>query len=104
MRLGRPLAAGAAACVIAAAAGCSWLPPRAGMGEFIDDASITSQVQSRLVDNREVDINAIKVQTVNGEVLLSGFARNALEKSTAESVAMKVRGVKIVRNEILIRP
>jgi osmotically-inducible protein OsmY len=35
--------------------------------------------------------------------MLSGFAKSALEKSTAETIARKVNGVKSVRNEIAIR-
>jgi osmotically-inducible protein OsmY len=44
------------------------------------------------------------VETLNSTVLLSGFAKNTMEKTTAESVAMKVNGVKSVRNEIVVRP
>jgi osmotically-inducible protein OsmY len=36
--------------------------------------------------------------------MLSGFAKNAAEKSTAEALAWKVKGVKAVKNEIAIRP
>jgi len=36
--------------------------------------------------------------------MLSGFAKGAAEKSTAESVARNVDGVKSVKNEIAIRP
>jgi len=31
-------------------------------------------------------------------------ARSSLEKSTAESIAMKVRGVKGIQNNIAVRP
>jgi hyperosmotically inducible protein len=37
-------------------------------------------------------------------VMLSGFAKNAAEKATAEGIARKVSGVKSVKNEIAIRP
>jgi osmotically-inducible protein OsmY len=36
--------------------------------------------------------------------MLSGFAKNANEKSTAESIAMKVPGVVAVKNVITVRP
>ena len=36
--------------------------------------------------------------------MLSGFAKSAAEKSSAETVTRKVEGVKSVRNEIAIRP
>jgi osmotically-inducible protein OsmY len=44
------------------------------------------------------------VETLNGEVMLSGFAKNPTEKNTAENIAMKVKGVKTVKNQIVIRP
>ena len=36
--------------------------------------------------------------------MLSGFAKNATEKSTAETIARKVHGVVGVKNEIAVRP
>ena len=41
---------------------------------------------------------------MNGEVMLSGFAKSAVEKNTAEQIAMQVKGVKAVKNQIVIRP
>jgi len=37
-------------------------------------------------------------------VMLSGFAKDATEKSTAATLAWKVNGVKAVKNEIAVRP
>ena len=48
--------------------------------------------------------SAIKVETMNGTVMLSGFAKNASEKSQAENIAANVKGVKSVRNSIMVRP
>ena len=36
--------------------------------------------------------------------MLAGFAKNATEKTTAETIAMKVKGVKSVKNQIAVRP
>ncbi len=36
--------------------------------------------------------------------MLSGFAKSAAERSSAESIASKVNGVKSVRNSIAVRP
>jgi len=47
---------------------------------------------------------SIHVETLNGTVLLSGFAKNVTEKATAERIAREVNGVKAVRNEIAVRP
>ena len=57
-----------------------------------------------MVEDKAVDAAAIKVETLNGAVMLSGFAKDSVEKSTAESIAMKVKGVKSVQNNVAVRP
>lgn len=74
------------------------------MGAYVDDATITTQVKSRFIENKDVDASSIHVETLNGTVMLSGFAKKALEKETAAQIARKVNGVRSVRNEIAIRP
>ncbi len=74
------------------------------VGAYVDDAAITTTVKARMVEDRTVDAEAIKVETANGNVVLSGVARSSLEKSTAESIAMKVAGVKTVQNNVAVRP
>ena len=84
--------------------GCAVVRGQESVGAYVDDATITTQVKARMVDNKDVDAGAIKVETLNGTVMLSGFAKNATERSTAESIARNVNGVKTVKNEIAIRP
>lgn len=74
------------------------------VGAYIDDATITTQIKSRFVENKEVDAASIKVETLNGNVMLSGFAKNNAERTSAESIPRKVNGVKSVRNEVAVRP
>jgi osmotically-inducible protein OsmY len=57
-----------------------------------------------MIEDKAVDAAAIKVETLNGNVMLSGFAKDYTEKSTAESIAMRVKGVKSVQNNIAVRP
>jgi osmotically-inducible protein OsmY len=74
------------------------------VGAYVDDTVITTSVKSRFVDNKSVDASSIRVETLNGTVMLSGFAKNGTEKSTAERIARDVSGVRSVRNEIAVRP
>ena len=85
-------------------AGCAVTRGQETTGAYIDDAAITTSVKTRFVDNRDVDAASIKVETLNGTVMLTGFAKNATEKSSAETIARNVSGVRSVRNEILVRP
>jgi osmotically-inducible protein OsmY len=51
-----------------------------------------------------VDATSISVETLNGTVMLSGFAKSASERTIAENIARGVNGVKMVKNEISVRP
>jgi hyperosmotically inducible protein len=92
------------AASLIALSGCAVTRGQESVGAYVDDTAITTNVKARFVDNREVDAASIKVETLNGTVLLSGFAKNSTEKTTAETIAWKVGGVKSVRNEISVRP
>jgi osmotically-inducible protein OsmY len=98
------LIATAAAVALLGTAGCAVTRDQETVGAYVDDSSITAQIKSRFVGNKEVDASSISVETLNGTVMLSGFAKNATEKSTAESIARQVKGVKSVKNEIAVRP
>jgi len=86
------------------ASGCAVTRDQETVGAYIDDTAITSSIKARFVDNKDVAASSISVETLNGTVMLSGFAKNSTEKATAESIARNVKGVKSVRNEIVVRP
>jgi hyperosmotically inducible periplasmic protein len=96
--------AAAAAATLLTVSGCAITRGQETTGAYIDDAAITTSVKARFVDNKDVDASSIKVETLNGTVMLSGFAKNTMEKTTAETIAMNVKGVKSVKNEIAVRP
>ena len=98
------LAAALAAVALLATTGCAVTRGQETVGAYVDDATITSTIKSRFVGNKDVDAASIRVETLNGTVMLSGFAKNATEKSTAERIARDVNGVKAVKNEIAVRP
>src|SRR5512143_3108421 len=100
----RTTLAAVAAVSLFALSGCAVTRHQETVGAYVDDAAITTAVKSRFVGNKDVDAASIKVETLNGTVMLSGFAKDATEKSTAESIARNVNGVKAVKNEIAIRP
>lgn len=70
----------------------------------IDDSTITTQIKGRFVDDKAADASNIPAETLNGTVLLSGFAKNTAECLSAERIARGVNGVMAVRNEIDVRP
>jgi hyperosmotically inducible periplasmic protein len=98
------LAAAMATIALLGATGCAVTRGQESVGAYVDDTAVTTSVKARFVDNKEVDASAIKVETLNGTVMLSGFAKSMNEKSTAESIARNVKGVKEVKNQIAVRP
>ena len=104
MYLRTTLASAITAVMLLTTAGCAVTRGQETVGGYVDDTAITTSVKARFVDNRQVDASSIKVETLNGTVLLSGFAKDNTERTTAESIARDVRGVRMVRNEISVRP
>jgi osmotically-inducible protein OsmY len=100
----RTIVACALAASLVALSGCAVTRGQETVGSYVDDTAITASIKARFVDNRDVDASSIKVETLNGTVLLSGFAKNPTERSTAEVIARNVTGVRQVRNEIAVRP
>jgi hyperosmotically inducible periplasmic protein len=84
--------------------GCAVTRGQETVGAYIDDSAITATVKSRFIENKDVDASSIKVETLKGTVMLSGFAKNATEKNMAQVIARGVNGVTSVENGIAVRP
>lgn len=104
MNIRTTFVAAASAIVLITASGCAVTRGQETVGAYVDDAAITTKIKARFIDNKDVDTLSIKVETLNGTVMLSGFAKSANEKATAEVLARKVEGVRAVKNEIAVRP
>jgi len=104
MTIRSKFASAIAALVLVAASGCAVTRGQESVGAYVDDTAITTALKGRYIDNKDVDASSIRVETLNGTVMLSGFAKSSTERSTAESIAWKVNGVKQVKNEIAVRP
>ena len=98
------IAASAVAATLLAASGCAVTRNQESVGAYVDDTAITTAVKGRFIDNKDVDASSIRVETLNGTVMLSGFAKSSTEKNTAENIAWQVKGVKSVKDEIIVRP
>jgi osmotically-inducible protein OsmY len=84
--------------------GCAVVRGQETVGAYVDDASITTAVKAKFVEDKTVDAGAIKVETLNGTVALSGFAKSNAEKAQAEFIARNTKGVREVRNNLTVRP
>jgi osmotically-inducible protein OsmY len=67
-----------------------------------DDASITAQVKTVLLNDPQVNATKIDVSSQNGVVTMSGTVRSKAEEDRAIQLARQVSGVKDVRSSLKI--
>lgn len=104
MKYARAIAFAALAGITIIGSGCAVGRGQETVGSYVDDAAITTSVKAKFVEDKTVGALAISVETLNGTVQLSGFAKSAAEKSQAETLARSVKNVRAVRNDIVVRP
>ena len=71
-------------------------------GDILDDASITAQVMAALMTHRSTRSVNARVATRNGEVTLTGLAKNAADRSLVARLVSDIRGVTSVKNQITV--
>lgn len=104
MKHTRALALALLAGLTVIGSGCAVVREQQTVGAYVDDASITTSIKARFVEDKTVDAGAIKVETLNGTVMLSGFAKSSTEVARADTIARNVKGVREVRNSLVVRP
>jgi hyperosmotically inducible protein len=72
------------------------------VGEYIDDASISAQVKMALLFHRSTSVLKTKVDAKDGVVTVSGMAKNSAEKDLVGKLVIDIKGVKSVRNEMMV--
>ncbi|MDZ4348834.1 MAG: BON domain-containing protein [Xanthomonadaceae bacterium] len=72
-------------------------------GEFVDDATITTAVKSKLLWSKHAEGMAANVDTLRGKVTLRGTAESSAHKEAAGRLARNTRGVTMVDNGIVVQ-
>ena len=93
-------------CAISGTVGLSSCAVGSGqstVGQYVDDATITTRVKARFAEDKDVSAMRINVETLKGVVQLAGFATTETERSRAGQVARAVPGVQTVKNDIVVR-
>ncbi len=73
-------------------------------GDRMDDTAITAKVKTALLREKGIRSSAIKVETFEGVVQLSGFVNSKWQINRAGEVANGVEGVRRVRNDLIHKP
>ncbi len=104
MKYARAIAFAALAGITIVSTGCSVARNQQSVGSYVDDAAVTTSVKAKMAEDKTVAATSISVETLNGTVQLSGFAKTQAEKNQAEAIARNTKNVRDVRNSIVVRP
>ncbi len=89
----------AIAAALLGLAGCATSP---GGTSFFDDAATTARVKKAIFNEPSLQVMNVSVTTEDGVVNLSGSVKSKAERSKASAVAIKVEGVKKVKNDLKV--
>ena len=70
---------------------------------FLNDSTVTAKIKAELVKDIGMKGLKISVETLKGEVILSGFVENDKQLKRAVEIASGVRGVQLVKNGLVIK-
>jgi|SRR6185295_8562541 len=70
----------------------------------IDDATITAQVKTALLNDPQIGATKIDVDTMQGVVTMSGTVKSEADAARAIQLAKQARGVKDVKSTLLVAP
>lgn len=72
-------------------------------GEYLDDATVTAGVKTKLANQQPSSLSKVEVETVKGVVHLMGVVKTDADKAEAARLAKSVKGVKRVDNDLTVQ-
>lgn len=103
MRFAHRFTAILSSVLIMALVACAPTATREGTGEYIDDSMITAKVKAALATDPDVKATEVNVETFKGTVQLSGFVNSRASAQRAVELARKVKGVKTIKNDMVVK-
>jgi hypothetical protein len=82
---------------------CASTSTQESTGQYVDDSVITSKVKSLLANDDFFKSFKISVETYKGTVQLSGFVNSQKAADKAGEIARSVKGVKNVKNNLIVK-
>ena len=73
------------------------------LGKYVEDSVLTAKVKAALLNVPELKSFDISVETLRGEVLLSGFLKDESQRQKAMKAVNSVQGVAAVKDAMLVR-
>jgi len=91
------------AAALTAVVGCASGPQQATVGQYIDDATVTTRVKAAIYNEPRLKSAEINVETFKSVVQLSGFVSTQADIQRAVAVTQTVAGVSSVRNDMRLK-
>ena len=82
---------------------CAATPKQESTGEYIDDSMITTKVKTAILNEPDLKVSQINVETYKGVVQLSGFVDSPDAGGKAVALARSVKGVTSVKDDTRLR-
>lgn len=82
--------------------GCSSLTGKTA-GEYIDDASITTEANAVIINDPDAQYLKIDVTTTKGNVVLTGFINDKKAEERIVAKIKKIKGVKSVKSLLKVQ-
>jgi len=83
--------------------GCAESKHHESTGQYIDDSTITTKVKAAILDDPDLHVTQVNVETYQGVVQLSGFVDDHSQIKKAEQDARNVEGVRSVKNDLRVK-
>ena len=81
--------------------GCATMTGRTA-GEYMDDSSITSQVNGIIVKDPDAQYLKIDVSSTDGNVVLQGFIHDRTAEERIVAKIRQIKGVKSVKSDLKV--
>ena len=88
---------------ISGLAACASTDKHEGTGEYVDDTMITARVKAAVMSEPSLKSSEINVETFKGRVQMSGFVKSQADIEAAMKVALGVKGVSSVANDMRLK-
>ena len=91
------------ALMLTAVVGCAYTSSSEGTGEYVDDTVITTKVKTAIFNEPTLKSAEINVETFKGVVQLSGFVSTQGDIYKAAEIALSIKGVTSVKNDMRLK-
>lgn len=84
-------------------AACAQTATSESTGQVLDNSAITAKVKAAIMQDADLKVLDIHVETYKYTVQLSGFVDSQSMVTRAGQIARNVEGVKVVQNELRVK-